>query len=220
MNSVIKNKTGFTLIELLIAISIFAVVAIALYSTFFAGIAVWRRSSEGGNIYQDIRLIFADMTKDLRNIIYMYNEKKEESMYTFSGVSEEVVFVTLEASPFEEDISRKELVKVVYRFDKDVSALIRIRADKSIGFDIEKAEKEVLLKGIEEFKFEYCYDSDDEFDPYLWKEEWEGKEFDFKPPQGIRVTFLVKAERKRKPLKFSKTIFVPIGVFEKEPIGL
>jgi type II secretion system protein J len=213
-----RKKTGFTFIELLIAVSIFAVIAVALYSTFFAGISLWKRSSEGGNVYHDIRFMFGDMTKDFRNIVYMTGD--EESMYAFSGAEDEVIFMTLEDTSAEEDVIRRELVKVAYRFDESTDELIRIRAYKSVGFNIEneKAEKELMLKGIEDFKFEYCYDSDDEFDPYLWKEEWEHD--DLKPTIGVKVTFHIKAETKRKPLRFSKTIFVPTGVFEKEPVGL
>lgn len=214
---IMKTKTGFTFIELLIAISIFAVVAIALYSTLFAGISVWKRSSEGGDVYQDVRLTFNDITKDLRNIVYMYT-KDEESIFSFFGMIDEIVFVTLEGSFFEEDISRKELVKVAYRFDEDADELIRIKADKSLGFDVEKAEKEILLNGVEEFKLEYCYDSGDDDDPYLWKEEWEDE--DLRIPRGVRVTFHIETENKKEPLEFTKTIFIPTGILGEEELGL
>lgn len=211
-----KDKAGFTFIELFIAISIFTVVAIALYSTFFAGISVWRRSGEDRDVYQNIRFVFDDMTKDFRNIVYCSED--EESMFAFSGMTDEVVFITSEGTFSEEDVFRKELAKVAYRLDRDAGELIRIRAGKSLGFNIEKAEKESLLKGIEDLKFEYCYDSDDEDDPYLWKEEWEDKEM--RIPRGVMVTFHIKVEEEKEALKFTKTIFVPTGILGEGEIGL
>jgi len=211
-----RNKTGFTLIELFIAISIFSVVAIALYSTFFAGISVWKRSGESENIYQSVKFLLDDIAKDLKNVIYY--TKDAESIFVFLGKNDEIVFITLEDTSQAGDMPQKELVKVVYMFDSEIDALIRIRAEKSSGFSAEKAEKEVLLKGIKDFKFEYCYDSGDEDEPYLWKEEWEDK--DSRIPRGVRVSFLIKTEKEKKELKFTKTMFVPIGVLGEEEVGL
>lgn len=216
-----KNKAGFTLIELFIAISIFAVVAIALYSTFFAGISVWRRSGEGGNAYHNIRFMFDDMTKDLKNSIYMYSKKskdKEESIYAFSGTNREIIFITLEDAATEDDIFRRELTRVAYRFDEGEGRLIRLRADKTSGFDIEKGKEEVLLKEVEDFKFEYCYETDSDIEPYEWKEEWEDDQMMI--PRGVKATFLIKAEKIKEPLKITKIIFVPKGILGKEEIGL
>ncbi len=204
---------GFTFIELFIAISIFAVVAIALYSTFFAGITVWRRSGEGGNVYQNVRFVFDDITKDLKNTVYC--TKEEESIFAFSGTTEEIVFFTSEPVFSEEDVYRKELVKVAYRFDRGEEQLIRAKGGKSLGFDIEKADKEVLLDGVKEITFAYCYDTGDEDEPYLWKDEWLDEEM--RIPRGVKLTSLVKAEKgEKEALKFTKIIFIPIGVLGEE----
>lgn len=209
-----KNSFSFTLIELLIALSIFAVVAIALYSTFSAGIAVWRRSSEGRDAYQNVKFIFDDITKDLKNALYL--GKNEESMYAFSGASSEIIFMTLEDTSSEEEGPQKEIVKLAYKYDGEQSELIRLRADISTGFDIKRGEKEILFKNIEEFKFEYCYDSGDEDNPYLWKDEWENE--DIRIPRGVRITVLTKVGKtEKKTSKFIKTVFIPTGILgEKE----
>ncbi len=212
-----RNKAGFTFIELLIAVSIFTVVAIALYSTFFAGISVWKRSIEGGNIYQDLRFAFDDITRDLRNTVCC--SKDEESIFAFSGTAGEIIFITLESAFSEEDIMRRELVKTAYRFDEEASGIIRIEAGKSLGFDIEKGEKEVLLNNVEEFTFEYCYATGDDDDPYEWKEEWVDEKM--RVPRGVKVTFLIKAEKgEKETLKFTKIMFIPIGVLGEKEIGL
>ena len=210
------KRRGFTFIELLIAVSIFAVVAIALYSTFFAGISVWRRSGPDGSVYQDVKFAFDDIAKDLKNAVYLSGD--EESIFIFSGSAEEIAFITLEPTFSEEDTGR-ELVKVAYSFDESEGQLIRKRADILAGFDVEKAEKEVLLDGLEGFTLEYCYDSGDEDAPYLWEEEWEDDEM--RLPRGVKVVFLIKTETAGKqPLKFSEIIFVPTGILGEREIGL
>ena len=217
LNGAMTKARGFTFIELLIAVSIFAVVAIALYSTFFAGISVWKRSGEDGNIYQDARFVFDDITKDLKNSLY--GGEDEKSAFAFSGNAQEIIFITLEPLFFEEDISRKELVKVAYSVDGEEGQLIRRMAGKSLGFDIEKAEKEILLKDVEEFTFMYCYDSGDEDEPYIWKEEWDDEKM--RVPRGVKVSFSIKAEEgKKKAPEFSKIIFVPTGVLGEKELGL
>ncbi len=211
------NKGAFTFIELLIAVSIFAVVAIALYSTFFAGIMVWKRSGEGGGLYQDVKFTFDYINRDLKNAVTYTTD--EESALVFSGTASEVSFVTLEPSFLENGMAGRELISVSYGLEEEEGQLTRRAAGISLGLDTEKAEKEILLKGVEDFKFEYCYDSGDEDEPYLWKEEWEHE--GMKVPRGIRLSFLIKSEKGGKGAsEFSKIIFVPTGVLGEKEIGL
>ena len=120
---------------------------------------------------------------------------------------------------FEEDISRKELVKVAYRFDTGENQLISLKAEKSLGFDTEKAEKEILLDGVEKFTIFYCYDTGDEDDPYEWKEEWEDAEM--RIPRGVKINSLIRSGGDAKDtLEFIKTIFISIGVLGEREVGL
>lgn len=209
-----ESRSGFTLIELLIALSIFAVVAVTLYSTFFAGISVWKRSGDTSDIYQDIRTVFDDMARNLKNTVYMTKDK--ESAYAFSGTSEKIIFMTLEEGADAEMKPTRELVRVSYYFDAAKDEFISERSGILAGFDAEMAAKEVLLRGVEGLQFEYCYDSGDEDEPYLWQEEWEDDEA--RTPRGVRVTAIVKGMgSKEKASKISRTIFIPTGVLgEKE----
>src|SRR3972149_5589222 len=104
------SHASFTFIELLIALSIFAVVAVTLYSTFFAGISVWKRSGDSSGIYQDIRIVFDDMARDLKNMIYFTKEK--ESAYAFTGMPQQIAFMTLAEYASEKMTAGKELVKI------------------------------------------------------------------------------------------------------------
>src|SRR3989338_7576018 len=145
----VKYRTaGFTIIELLIALSIFAVIAVTLYSTFFAGISVWKRSEDKSGTYQDIRVVFDDIARDLKNMVYFTKEK--ESAYVFVGMPKKVIFMTLEEYATESMESGKEVARVSYSFDDTKGELIGERAGILVGFDTEKAEDEPLLKDVED----------------------------------------------------------------------
>ncbi len=212
-----RHIFGFTFVELLIAVSIFAIVALALYSTFFAGISVWKRSGEGGNITQAVRFIFDDMARDLRNSVYLTGE--EESVFTSTCTSEEITFFSVEPSSLGETMAQREFVKVSYTYDKDEKQVIRRRADKEVGFKVEEAEKEILLNAVEEFTIEYCYDTGDDDDPYEWKDEWEDEER--RLPKGVRITSeLGGAGRGEEPVSFKRIMHVPLGVLGEEELGI
>jgi len=206
---------GFTVIELLIALSIFAVIAVTLYSTFFAGISTWKRSGDNTGIYQDIRVAFDDIARDLKNMIYF--TKDDESAYIFSGTSEQVIFMTLEESISEKTEPQRELVRIAYSFDNAKGDIVRETAGILLGFDTKKAEKEILLKNVEDFKIEYCYFSGDEDDPYLWQEEWKDEEV--KTPRGIRITASLKGSKSsREASKITRIVFIPTGVLGKKEL--
>ncbi|MBL7071963.1 MAG: type II secretion system protein [Candidatus Omnitrophica bacterium] len=213
----ICKKNAFTLIELMIAMSIFAVVAIALYSAFFAGISIWRRSTEGGNIHQQIKFAMDDIARDFRNTVHMTTD--EESAFVFSGNSAEVSFITLEGAYLEEaNISLRQLVKVKYEYDSAAGELIRMKAGKAEGFNIETAEKEVLFAGVDDCGFYYCYDSEEEFEPYSWEDEWDDEES--RIPRGVRFVINVKAGKNNEKLSLTKTMFIPAGILGEKEIGL
>lgn len=210
-----KKCRSFTLIELLIALSIFAIIAITLYSTFFAGISVWKRSGDNSDAYQNIRIVFEDMARDIKNMIYFTKDK--ESMYVFSGMPGEIILMTLKEGASEKMEPNKELAKVAYSFDDIKNELIRQEAGIAFGFDVKKAGKEVLLENLEDFKFEYCYDSGDEDEPYLWQEEW--KDENAKTPRGIRITASLKTGKNAKEMsKITRVIFIPTGILGKKEI--
>ncbi len=209
------SLTGFTLIELLIALSIFAVVAVTLYSTFLAGISIWKRSGDKSGIYQDIRGVFVDMARDLKNMLYFTKDK--ESAYVFKGEPKKVVFMTLGEYSSEKMEAGKEIIRISYFFDDAKGELIKESADISVGFDTDKAEKEALLKNVLDFKFEYCYYSGDEEEPYLWQEEW--KDEDERIPRGVRITAFLKGVKAGEGTsKVRRVIFIPTGVLGKKEL--
>lgn len=208
-----KIPPSFTLIELLIALSIFAVVAVTLYSAFFAGVSVWKRSGDTSGSYQDISAVFDDIARDLKNAVYF--SKDEESGYAFMGAPGKIAFMTLEERVGARMKPCREIARLSYYFDDTADEFIKKRADISLGFDIVKAEKDVLLRGVEDFRFEYCYYSGDEDEPYIWQDEWSDE--DARIPRGIRITAVMNGvKRGDGASRITRVIFIPTGVLGKK----
>ena len=88
-----KNK-GFTLIELLIALTIFAVIALGIYSTFSTGLNVWRRDKDANRLQQEARWALDKISKELRNaVIYNYGPDYPEAS-AFLGEGDKISFLS------------------------------------------------------------------------------------------------------------------------------
>ena len=219
-----NNRGGFTLIELLIAVAIFSVITIALYSSFNAGISVWRRAEENMELHQAVRLTLEGMGKELRNAIG-FTEKKdseetvegeesqimEKQELKFRGGRDGLAFVTLLTKPIEGNKFRKEMAKVSYSLDRE-GKLIRSVGFQSQGFVNGDSETEILMSGIEKLEFEYSYEAYEEDSSPVWKEYWEDQEG---IPLGVKIH--LKAKRKEGVASdFLKTVFIPTGILGKE----
>ena len=218
-----RPKAGFTFIELLIAVTIFPIVSVALYSAFFAGISVWKRSIEGGDVYQSIRYTYDDITRDLRNSVYMKKPSDGEaeeggSIFDLAVSSSSMTFFTLGYVVSEKGREEKSLTRVRYWYDEDSNVVLGKRASSELGFDLDKAAEEILIANVSKFKFLYAYSSKADEGDYDWKDEWTDKEK--RVPQGVKCEFSVQSESDREEKQFSKTIFIPLGVLGEEEFSL
>lgn len=198
--------------ELMLAVSIFAVIALCLYSVFSGGIRVWRRQEEGFKYYHAVRLALDRMATDLRNSIeYSLPEKVGLTSDTnlssvFTGEKKQLSFVTLIGM---------DLAKVTYYLDNSSSgghALKRKIVLQKEGFRDENSRDEVLARGLDDLSFEYAYEADT--DAPDWRDAWaqadSNKGLKQKIPAGVRITLVLKNET------FIKTVFVPHGSLGKQ----
>ncbi|MDD5449839.1 MAG: type II secretion system protein, partial [Candidatus Omnitrophica bacterium] len=112
-----KRNKGFTLMELLVAVSIFAVIAVSLYSIFSGGIQIWKRQEKGFVYNHTVRLVFDTMARELRNAIN-YSQapqaataetQAEMKLLKFTGEEKKLTFITLGGT---------EIEKVDYIFEE------------------------------------------------------------------------------------------------------
>lgn len=180
---------AFTLVELLMAVSIFSVVSIAIYSTFSSGASVLRRVKDVDLVHQKILLKTERLSRELREIpacrkqLFLGNKTK----ITFAGISD--------YSP----------CRIAYYFDNTTSSLMRVvdRLDRIITLDGKidlelKAEPVVFLSKIKEVKFEYLK-LDLLKNTYKWMPQWAQDYL----PSAVKITIISQSQ------EYVSTIFLP-----------
>lgn len=202
------REKGFTFVELIVAVTIFSIIAVSIYSTFSAGLRVWRRTNPVIEANQSARFFFNIIAMDLKNAV-KYTAAKDEP--NFEGDDKRIAFITLVDMPAEDGRARKELAKVIYELKavteekKERYALIRSVAAAGEALDEKKAfPSEVMSVASEkDFGFKYAYiegsPKDKEYS-YRWKDEWE-EEDRTNIPRGVKI----------KAGSFEKTVFIPMG---------
>lgn len=191
-----KRLLAFTFVELMIAITIFAVVAIVIYSSFSASIKVWKRGEESVSINQNLRIGLDDFGKELRNALN-YNNDNDPAI-CFEGQSNSLSFPIYLTSE-----TGGQFGIVLYK--KDGASLKR---EENI-FGQASPQEESLIDGVEEAKFLYAFDTQDTENPYEWNDSWQEKN---KIPRGVKLTLKLQ-----KGGSFTKTVFIPTGGLGKKP---
>ena len=178
-------KKGFTLVELLIAVGIFGVVAISIYSSFGAAIKVWRHGEEIIESNQNLRLGLNEMSKDLKNIIFF-------DSIEFEAQGGSVTFPSL---------SGDDIIKISYNLDGDKGVLIKATAGRKDGFDLEAGVTEELISTVKAISFSFPYEGLEE---YECRSEWDSE---LGIPRGIKIKVDLEDGK-----GIMKTVFIPMGV--------
>jgi len=216
---------GFTLIELLIAVSIFATVALVLYSTFRGGVVSWQRVDSEFAVHQKIRYVLDRMSVDFKNMVFISN-------VPFEGLPDKVLCTPLLRS---EDGTGLRVARVGYyvSFDEDdktQGSLLRsdepikqaLVVDVEEDSEQEEAEseeeeadtKEKVLENISEISFKYLHaleaeeEEAEEGPTYEWVDSWDTE---YGHPVGIEVSLILIDPEDKATIELSKRIFVPIG---------
>ncbi|MFA5146427.1 MAG: prepilin-type N-terminal cleavage/methylation domain-containing protein [Candidatus Omnitrophota bacterium] len=192
-----NGKKAFTFIELIIAVTIFSIIAVSIYSTFRAGIRVWLRANPVIEESQANRVFFETVARDLkRAFIYTY----PDGAVKFDASADRVSFMTMVDVASAGALPHEEYARVTYSLNPEEMTIERAVAGRGEGFDELYARRTVLLNGIrkEEFGFAYCYKGPSADQPYEWKAAWEDSN---KVPRGVKITAGDSV----------KTVFIPMG---------
>ena len=215
-----RSLKGFTFIELIIAVTIFAIIAVSIYSTFNAGLRIWLRTSPMIEANQSLRVFLDTVSLDLKNAVAYYDTsgtlvkpgfgEAYEGEINFEGAPARISFMTIISAADPKLGLHEELAKITYIYDKAAKSVKRLVATKAEGFDEVNAKSFEMLTGIEEkdFGFEYCYKkmiTNSEYE-YEWKDAWEEKNVKT-IPRGVRI----KAGE-----ALRKTVFIPTGTLGEE----
>lgn len=224
-----NKKCAFTLVELLVAVTIFSIVAVTLYSSLYAGIKVFRRVQETMKFHQELRFAADEIALDLRNSLLcpIYEEKtaaqavlepkkepgeaeEEEPVYYFKGDEKSLTFVTLKDVLSKDNKTARQICCVTYYLKEGeggLKDLMWMAKYQGRGFASLPGEEEMLVSNIVDMQVFYSYEGEDEEAPPVWLDKWEIEE---KIPLGVRMKFSFKGPGAIRD--FTKTVYVPVGV--------
>jgi len=195
-----KDYQGFTLLELLIAVTIFSIVSIAIYSSFSVGIRAWRKAEESYKVRQEARHALEDIGYELRTAVNF-------TPVPFEGSSDCVSFsrVLKSSNKYSEGI-----FKITYTFDAQAKSLYYILQTYEETVKEEEGTKSILTSGISGFQLKYAYLDGDEV---IWMDDWQSDEVDI--PFGVKVSLFYPSQNEGQDIEFSETILIPTGVLKE-----
>lgn len=200
------GKKGFTFLELLIALSIFSVIAIVIYSSFNVGIRVWKKAEDSYKVRQDARYLLSRVSRDLRCAVnFVRKDKNGTVLDSFEGNSSGVSFW-----------KRKEdgIFKSGYFFDagnKTVSYILQTYKESFAADSVSCAISSEVLS----FTLQYAYMEDDKV---VWKDKWDKKDADI--PMGVKIRLSYPARGDASFLEWTQTVSIPVGTLKEVPAGL
>ena len=130
----LSAKKGFTLIEVLVAISVFAIIAGAIFAVFSRGLSIWEDARIKTN-FREEPLIFLDgLEKGLKNHITLYDSR-------FQLEPQRILFTTIGT----------EIYNIQYIFDKGKKGLYKYKAAYPAPATL--AEPLLILNNVKDLKF-------------------------------------------------------------------
>ena len=195
-----RNK-GLTIIELIIALTIFAIVAVAVYSVFSTGIIGWRKGEAAVSLFHEIRLSFDSIAREMRNQV-SYDGIR------LAGKADELYFISLIPYPEEGESEYKRLAKIKYfleESEKNELCLFRERVWAPSMEGAEEIDKMKLISRLKFFNFEFGEKTEGDEVTLTWHELWEDNE---KTPAAVRLNLNIAGENTR---NLSRVIYLPSG---------
>ncbi len=206
-----RDLKGFTFLELLIAVTIFSIVAVAIYSSFSVGIRAWRKTEESYKVRQETRHALDMMARDLRCAIKFTQKDPENPLIeidSFDGSAGEVSFWRA---------TTEGVFKITYKLVKEENeskALYRISQTYEQLAKDELGSGSIVVGGLSNFELKYAFKNEEEID---WGDDWQGQGANI--PLGVRVILYFPAGDEEKSVGFSETILIPTGTVKKETIA-
>lgn len=196
----LKYTRGWTLIELLIAVLIFSIIILTVFSSFHTGILSYNKIDSAFSLYQTARTILNRMESELRNtLVYAQDDSR------FNGSSQHLTFfAVLDSFAKEENKFYSDIYRIEYKSEstpvtrgclKGLNALKEGQGDAAVS-----AELSSSLKGI---SFAYASPiTEITENPYEWQDIWpETSEADQQKslPLAVKITVSLIEKDKRNP---------------------
>lgn len=202
MNNKGFRPLGFTIIELLLAAAILSMVALAILSTFGAGLRAFDRVQSFGGLHADVLLFLEGFERDVRNAF-------EFSPIKFKGDSQAMSFASVGTNLDEEGGEFIVLAKKSYYFDDSQKALVGEEKDYvQTASAIIRSQRIGSIKAVQFQYYFYRKETQDgeEKSEYGWQETWADEEA---IPKGVKIQLTF--EDGGKEVSLARTVFIPSG---------
>ncbi|TRZ52514.1 MAG: prepilin-type N-terminal cleavage/methylation domain-containing protein [Dehalococcoidia bacterium] len=215
---------GFTLIELLVAMSIFAAIAVVLYSCFRGGVVSYGRISEEADSQQRLRYVLLVMEKDFKNAFFMTNIPFEGDYkrISFTGMITEKENAVLNAGRISYYLKPGDnAYRLIRKIESLPEALTLIVSEYGTVEEMPKGaaagKEEVIAEDISDIRFAYLYaenqqnilgaeeEVEDATISYEWVDLWEEEAL----PLAIRIEILFSDSSGIKPQQIIKRTWIP-----------
>jgi len=168
-----RRNDGFTLIEVVLALVIFSLLALMVYSAFFLGHRAVMKGEREADINQRMRMAEDVIGRQLRSAVFYFGRHQEETYPYFVGRIDGLSFVT--AAP--QSRGGTGLAVVTYRIDGHSLVLEeRVAFTPQDLYDPPKdavIERAVLLTDFTTMRFEYLPHEDPEM---KWQSHWDARD--------------------------------------------
>lgn len=199
-----KTKKGFTLIELLLAASILSIIALAILSTFGAGMRAFERVQSFGGFRADVLLFLEGFERDARNAFVF-------SPIKFQGDSQGMSFAAVGTKLDEDGNAFTVLEERSYDFDSSQKALVEQEEDfaAAVSSVPEGSVRTQQVAPIKAASFQYYFyrkeiqDGKEKIESG-WQETWTDEET---IPRGIRIQLTF--DEGGKEVSLARTVFIP-----------
>ena len=188
-----RNEKGFTLIEIMISLLIISIIVIGVYSTYRVCIGAYEREKSRGYLYQDVKIVFEYLERDIRSAFVTLTNKKlifiGKRIQNKGIDADSLELTTCSSFRAGKNLSSFPLRRVKYLLindDKDSDLGLR----RAVSYPELKEEYSwatigPLIRGI---RFQY-------YDGTSWNDSWETGEKTNKPsrqelilPKAVEVT--------------------------------
>lgn len=174
-----KKGEGFTLIEILIALTLFSLILVMIFSGLYSSGKSWHAGNNQSEANDDQRLILGFIRKQIMQTVPLLFIDGKDNRIIFRGDADKLQFVSrLPAHRGGSDLYLLTLMTA--RQDKTSSMIldyVTITPEMELfdGFSSEHSKKTTLLENIERLEFSYFGRKKDDKEP-AWYEQWQNQE--------------------------------------------
>jgi general secretion pathway protein J len=194
------HGAGFTLVEILIALTLFSVILVLVFSALHTSNLSWLASEQQVKKNEEQRLVLTFIKRQLSQVVPLLQLDGKKNNLLFKGEQDSIQFVS--ALPAHR--GGGGLYLLTLRADEDLTLYYQIVTtdiELETELDDEKIKSQLLIADIEEIELSY-FGSEKVDDTPSWRDQWEDQK---RLPDLIRMRILAKD-----PFDFWPEVLVPV----------